>query len=92
MLYADTDSVKTEKTKQFLNSLYGQQIYGEDDMKKRKFIVVHRPVEEHKVAIVFCDSISAYTDNEIRLTGGSFIVCIETGREICELLHAKGVI
>ena len=91
-MYADTDSVKTMKTKQFLNSLYGQQIYGENDMEKRKFIVVHRPVENQEVAIVFCDSISAYTNYEIRLIGGSIIACKETGREICELLHAKGVI
>lgn len=92
MMYADTDSVKTEKTKQFLNSLYGQQIYGENEMKKRDFIVLHVPDDNHTKVIIFCDSIEAYTDNNIFLSNHKSIYCKETGREICELLHAKGVI
>ena len=84
--------------KKHLNSIYGKavydldKIYGEDDMEKRKFIVVHRAIEEHPIAIVFCDSITAYTENEIRLSCGSRLYCIESAREICELLHSKGVI
>ncbi len=91
-MYADTDSVKTEKTKQFLNSLYGQQIYGDNDMKKRKFIVVHDDTSKETNTIIFCDTISAYTDKMIYLDGGCCVFCKETGREICDLLHAKGVI
>lgn len=90
-MYADTDSVKTEKTKQFLNSLYGQQIYGENEMKK-KFIVVHDDTAKKAKTIVFCDTISAYTDNMIYVVGGGCVYCKETGRQICELLHSKGVI
>lgn len=90
-MYTDTDSVKTEKTKQFLNSLYGQQIYGDNDMKKRKFIVAHENNTNNKI-IIFCDSIVAYTDQTIYTTCGITIFCEETGREICELLHNKGVI
>jgi len=90
-MYADTDSVKTMKTKQFLNSLYGQQIYGENEMK-RKFIVVRDDTSKRTKTIVFCDTISAYTDNMIYVVGGGCVFCKETGGEICELLHAKGVI
>lgn len=95
---ADTGSVKTEIMKKHLNSIYSKvvydldKIYGENDMNKRKFIVVHSSDETQDKIIVFCDSIDAYADNEIRLNSGYYIGCEETGREICELLRAKGVI
>lgn len=98
MVYADTDSVKTEIMKKHLNSIYGKvvydldKIYGEDNMEKRKFIVVHDDTAKKAKTIVFCDTISAYTDNMIYVVGGGCVYCKETGRKICELLHSKGVI